>query len=84
MAVARKLFDNDLLANVIQVFLANADERNTSFYSKPQHLAMKLVRIVASYSRQWCLELGEMGATEVLKKFIFVQNEVSVSYPDLF
>lgn len=77
LAVAQTLLDNDLLANVITVFLAKADERN--FYARPQHLAMKLVRIVASYGRQWCTRLGQMGAVDALKKYIFVQNEVTVS-----
>lgn len=77
-SVAGLIFDNDLLADIIKTFLIEADERNANYYAKPQHLAMKLVRIVASYQREWCVRFYGLGVSDLLKQYIFVRNNVTV------
>lgn len=77
-AVVQTLFDNDLLANCIAAYLSDAHSVTANYYGIAQHLALKLVRIVASYGRHWCARLVGMEIVDVLKKFIFVHNEVTV------
>lgn len=83
-AVAETLFTDDLLRNVFTTFLPHLGSAASSsstvgrFYGRPQYQAVKLVRLVAAYGREWCDRMLQWGLWEVLKSYVFVRYDIKV------
>lgn len=80
--VVERLFADDLLRSVCSTFLPPLGRYagEARFYGRPQYLALKLVRCVASYGREWCDRILEWGVFDVLKSYVFVRDDIKVSF----
>lgn len=80
--VAETILEHPIMKDILATFLPPIDgiSHATKFYAQPQHLALKLIRIIAAYSSQFCQLLLNIGVSDILKNYIFVRTDLSVSF----
>lgn len=85
-AVAETILRHQILDDILTMFLPPIDgiSHITKFYAQPQYLALKLVRIIAAYGSDCCQILLKLGVSDILKNYIFVRSDISVSLHFLY
>lgn len=80
--VAETILRHHIIEDILSTFLPPIDGiiHATKFYAQPQHLALKLIRIIAGYGTDFCLVLLKLGVADILKNYIFVRTDLSVSW----
>lgn len=76
--IAGKIFENDLMQNIFTNLLFKFTDTVTT--NHPYHFALKLVRIVASYGSSMCTKLQALGINEILKSYMFIRSDITVSF----
>lgn len=79
--VAETILRHQIMEDILLTFLPAIDGISlaTKFYAKPQHLALKLIRIIAAYGCDFCQVLLKLGISDILKNYIFERTDLSVS-----
>lgn len=80
-AVAETILRHQIMEDILITFLPPIDgiSHDTKFYAQPQHLALKLIRIIAAYGTDFSQVLLKLGVSDILKNYIFVRTDLSVN-----